>query len=95
MKTAVITGGSGGIGRAAAEKFAKEGYRVYELSRRGSSFDGVTHITADVTDEQTVKSAFEKISEENDGIDLCICNAGFGISGAAEFTRACRRKKPA
>ena len=68
MKTAVITGGSGGIGRAAAEKFAKEGYRVYELSRRGSSFDGVTHITADVTDEQTVKSAFEKISEENDGI---------------------------
>lgn len=86
MKTAVITGGSGGIGRAAAEKFAKEGYRVYELSRRGSSFDGVTHITADVTDEQTVKSAFEKISEENDGIDLCICNAGFGISGAAEFT---------
>ena len=32
MKTAVITGGSGGIGRAAAEKFAKEGYRVYELS---------------------------------------------------------------
>ena len=64
MKTAVITGGSGGIGRAAAEKFAKEGYRVYELSRRGSSFDGVTHITADVTDEQTVKSASKRFPKK-------------------------------
>ena len=93
MKTLVITGGSNGIGRAAAKKFRSEGYRVFELSRRGKDEDGVVHVTADVSDEQSVKNAFEQISRQTDRIDVLICNAGFGISGAAEFTELDNAKK--
>lgn len=93
MKTLVITGGSNGIGRAAAKKFRSEGYRVFELSRHGKDEDGIVHITADVSDEQSVENAFKEISEQTDRIDVLICNAGFGISGAAEFTALDSAKK--
>ena len=86
MKTVVITGGSGGIGRAAAQKFAQEGYKVFELSRHGRSDNGITHITADVTDGKALREAFRQIEDLTDSLDLVICNAGFGISGAVEFT---------
>ena len=33
MKTAVVTGGSSGIGLSCCRKFLENGYRVYELSR--------------------------------------------------------------
>ena len=36
-RTAIVTGGSSGIGRAAAVKLRDEGYRVYEFSRTGRS----------------------------------------------------------
>ena len=49
MKTALVTGGSSGIGRACASALAAAGCRVYEISRRDKPLDGVTHITADVT----------------------------------------------
>lgn len=34
-KTAIVTGGSSGIGKAAALMLCENGYTVYELSRRG------------------------------------------------------------
>lgn len=81
-----VTGGSSGIGRAIASLFARKGCTVYELSRSGSDFDGVTHITADVTDEQALAAAFARIDAEHGCIDLLVNCAGFGISGAIEFT---------
>ena len=39
-KTALVTGVSSGIGKAVAEKFLQEGYRVYGMSRRNTS---ITH----------------------------------------------------
>lgn len=84
--TVVITGASGGIGKAAAERFLRGGYTVYGLYRRGQDIAGVRRIAADVTDEVSVRSAFELISGEVGRIDLLINNAGFGISGATEFT---------
>lgn len=87
MKTLIISGGSSGIGKATAELFAQKGYSVYELSRHGNSHDGITHITCDVTDEQSCLDAVAKVLEMTDHIDVVISNAGFGISGAIEFTR--------
>jgi len=84
--TVVITGASGGIGRAAAELFQRSGCTVYGLCRRGGDVSGVHYIAADVTDEASVRSAFERISGEAGRVDLLINNAGFGISGATEFT---------
>lgn len=85
-KTAVITGGSSGIGKAAAILLSDKDYTVFELSRKGESFGKINHITADVTDESAVTRAFEQIIEITGRIDLLINSAGFGISGAVEFT---------
>lgn len=80
-----MTGGSSGIGRETALRLKAAGCRVYELSRRGGEGEAV-HIGCDVSDEAQVKAAFEKIVENEGRIDILVCNAGFGISGAAEFT---------
>lgn len=85
-KTAVVTGGSSGIGRAAATSLAKKGCTVYELSRRDNPPYGVNHIKADITDEAQVKEAIDTILECEGRIDILVNNAGYGISGAAELT---------
>ena len=86
QKVAIVTGGSGGIGKAAASLLFKNGYTVYELSRHGADADGVTHLTADVTDAASVNSAVATVIEREGRIDLLVNNAGFGISGAVECT---------
>lgn len=85
MKTALVTGGSSGIGRACSSALAAAGCRVYEISRRDKPLDGVTHITADVTDEGALAAAADRIAAEAGRIDILVCCAGFGISGAVEF----------
>lgn len=85
MKVAVITGASGGIGKETAVLLKNE-YRVYDFSRSGKNEDGIFHTDADVSSEESVKAAFCALSEKEEKIDLLICNAGYGIAGAAEFT---------
>ncbi len=86
MKTLVITGGSSGIGKATAELFAARAWQVFELSRSGQSADGITHIRCDVTHPEDTKTAMAEVIRRAGKIDLLISNAGFGISGAIEFT---------
>ncbi len=93
MKIAVITGGSSGIGRAAAKAFSRGGFRVYELSRSGKSDGEIIHITCDVTDGNSVSEAFAYIYSEEKRLDVLVNNAGFGISGAVEFTDLEQAKK--
>ncbi|MGI5899493.1 MAG: SDR family NAD(P)-dependent oxidoreductase [Christensenellales bacterium] len=81
----VVTGASEGIGYEIARAFVQVGYRVYGLSRRASGPDGVIKMTADVSDDASLGAAFKKIGEESGKVDILINNAGFGISGAAEF----------
>lgn len=85
-KVCIITGASSGIGKATAKNMVKRGYRVYGISRRGCGMDGVTSLCADVTDEQAVLSAVHTVMAESGRVDVLINNAGFGISGAIEFT---------
>ncbi len=85
-KVLLITGGSGGIGRATALLFAKKGWRVYEISRHGKSLDGVEHLDGDVTDFSSLKTAVQQLIDKENHIDTLICNAGYGISGSLEFT---------
>lgn len=85
-KIAVVTGGTSGIGRETALYLTQNGCTVYELSRRAEGVEGLRHISADVTDEESVHRAVEQILQEAGRIDILVNNAGFGISGAVEFT---------
>ena len=84
--TIVITGGSSGIGKATAELFARKGWQVFEWSRSGKSTDTVTHIPCDVTKTEDTQAAARQVLERSGRIDVLIANAGYGISGAIEFT---------
>ena len=88
MKNVIITGGSSGIGKATAELFAANGYKVYELSRRTPSEarEDITHITCDVTDVEACRKAVSTVIAADGYVDVLISNAGMGISGAVEFT---------
>ena len=90
-KIAVITGGSHGIGLETAKELSKTCV-VYELSRKGESHDGITHVFADVSDENCVSAAIDSVVEKEGKIDILVCCAGFGISGAVEFTDAADAK---
>jgi len=86
MQTLLITGGSSGIGLATTSLFAERGWCVFELSRHGLSREGVTHIDCDVRDSESVQQAIAAVLRQTNHIDVVISNAGFGISGAVEFT---------
>lgn len=85
-KVVIITGGSSGIGLCTAKELAKAGCRVYEFSRRDSDVEGITHLCCDVTSDEQVQSAVQQVLTAEGKVDILINNAGFGISGAVEFT---------
>lgn len=84
---AVVTGGTSGIGKETALALKAAGYTVYELSRGERGVDGLHHLRADISEEDTVISAIDTIMAAEGRIDIVVNNAGFGISGAIEFTK--------
>ena len=92
-KVALVTGGTSGIGLETAIRLKKKGYTVYEMSRRAEGAKGLCHLRADVTDEAQVRTAVEEVLQQEGHIDVLVNNAGFGISGAIEFTEVEEAKK--
>ncbi len=87
-KVALVTGGSSGIGLAAVRALTDAGVRVYETSRRDIDLPGgAIHIKGDVTEESSMERAVKTVLEAEGKLDILLCCAGFGISGAVEFTR--------
>ena len=84
MKSIIITGASSGIGRATAEKFLAEGWRVGLIARRADLLAEIAEgqsravvLPADVTDETAMAQAFDTFGE----LDVLFNNAGmFGPS---------------
>lgn len=85
-KVAIVTGGSSGIGQQTARSLRDAGCIVYEFSRRTLTQEGIRHMSVDVTREEQVKHAVEAVIAQEGCIDILVTCAGFGISGAAEFT---------
>lgn len=88
-KTVLITGASGGIGRATAEIFARKGWNVAATSRRADKnlFAGIPNVrayTLDVTDTSSIDKAFAKVIKDFGGIDAVVNNAGYGLDGIFE-----------
>lgn len=91
-KTCVVTGGSKGIGRAMVELFAREGGRVYYLSRSeaedpaalaaaAASGGSVAWRKCDVAVEAEVDATLEAIVKEAGALDVVVNNAGVTRDG--------------
>ena len=95
-QTAIVTGGSSGIGRAIAEQFSADGADVVICSREQGNVDPVAEgingsdrpgrglaIECDVTDREAVEALVEATVEEFGGVDTLVNNAG--VSFMANF----------
>lgn len=85
MKAVLITGASSGIGRNMAETLAREGYFVYAGARKQadieelSAIDNVMGIRLDVTVQEEIDAAVEKIRGEGRGLYGLVNNAGVAV----------------
>lgn len=93
-KVAVVTGGTLGIGLAAAKVLAREGAKVVVCGRSQAKLDAAIAAakeeglllwgkTADVTDEQSFTEFAEWVWSEFGRVDILVNNAGRGSPGAA------------
>ena len=84
-KTAVVTGGSSGIGRAVAERFAKEGARVLIVGRKedalretAATSDKISYVVGDITKTETIERIMQAVEERFNGqLDILVNNAGW------------------
>lgn len=85
-KVAVVTGGSRGIGRAIAERFAREGAGVCIAANEPMVHDTAAEMCAaglpalsievDVTDRAAVVAMYERVARELGEVDISVQNAG-------------------
>lgn len=91
-KTVLVTGGTSGIGLAAARRFAEEGARVVVTGRRQEALDrAVAHIGAaavgvrgDVAELADLDRVVTAVRELGHGLDVVFANAGGGEFAAIE-----------
>jgi NAD(P)-dependent dehydrogenase (short-subunit alcohol dehydrogenase family) len=84
-KIAVITGGSSGIGLAAAKKFVEEGAYVFIVGRRQSELDkaraeigrNVTTVQADVANLDDLDRLYGIVKDQKGAIDIVVASAGY------------------
>ena len=91
-RSALVTGGGTGIGRATALHLARQGYAVGIVGRRPEPLDGVAGeiaggggsavtISADVGTEEGAESAVRTVIRAFGRLDALVCNHGVGDSG--------------
>lgn len=96
-KTAIITGGGSGIGKAITTVFAKQGAQVYvlDMDEKGGSATVQEMVDAgnkaafykcNVADQQNVKAVIGEIAAKHGAIDILVNNAGIAHVGQADNT---------
>jgi NAD(P)-dependent dehydrogenase (short-subunit alcohol dehydrogenase family) len=87
QKVAIVTGGSSGIGRAAAVALAKQGVKIAIAARRAKEGEETVSLVkeagsegifvkTDVANENDVRSLVEKTVKQYDRLDYAFNNAG-------------------
>ncbi|HXC55241.1 MAG TPA: SDR family oxidoreductase [Rhizomicrobium sp.] len=90
-KIVVVTGAASGIGKALAERFARDGARLVVCADRNGEGAAATAkavggvaFTTDVAKEADIQHLIETVEHQHGPIDLFFSNAGIGIGGGAE-----------
>lgn len=89
LKTALVTGGGTGIGRAVAKALVRDGFRVVLTGRRADVLaeaavelgDAALAMPADISDPASVAALFDSVAETFGRLDLLFNNAGTGAPG--------------
>jgi len=80
-KTALITGGSKGIGKAIAQRFTKEGAKVIVFDIEKPDYEVRFHLV-DISKEDQIEKAFRQIKQ----LDILVNNAGIYFQASVEKT---------
>jgi len=87
-KIAVVTGAGGGIGRAAAVRFAREGAMVFAVDinvdgnrETAELSDAIEPLTVDVSDGQSVSAMVQTVLDRHGRLDVFFSNAGIMRDG--------------
>lgn len=89
-RSALITGGSSGIGLAIARALQEDGYELTLASRRAERIEpaaaelGALGIAADVSNEEDCARLVDAHRERYGGLDVLVNSAGIGIAGKIE-----------
>ena len=88
-RVALVTGCSGGIGRALADALVAKGWIVYAGARDRASLErleeaGAVALSLDVCDEADRVAAVRRVAAEQGRLDALVNNAGFGLHGVVE-----------
>jgi len=90
LKTILITGATSGIGKQAAIFLASQGHKVFGAGRRidlieNDKYENLSSLKLDLTDKESIKSAFDEVMCKTGGIglDVLINNAGYAQLGPA------------
>jgi NAD(P)-dependent dehydrogenase (short-subunit alcohol dehydrogenase family) len=92
-KTAIVTGGTKGIGRAIAAALVREGLSVCIAARSQSDIDAAIRegdatvgFVCDVRDYNQVKALVDHTIKQLGGLDILVNNAGIGIFQTVDET---------
>ena len=77
MKSILVTGAYGGMGKATIKRLSEQGYQVFALDiKAGEPLENVISIATDVTSEQSISEAFDKVKSQTDNLYAIIHFAG-------------------
>ncbi len=75
-RSVLITGGSSGIGRAAALRFAADGHNVAVTFNTSEPPEGVLAVKCDVSQPESLEAAFAEVQAAHGPVEVLVCSAG-------------------
>lgn len=86
-RTAIVVGGSSGIGYATCSKLINRGWNVINISRTQCKIAGVKNEMADVVSGSTLSDIITRTGNKSGSIDALIYSAGFSMAAPIEYAK--------